>query len=511
MTGTTPRPSERKLSEVARHLIIPDGIVTSQFPRVYQRLQDVGVLFDRWQQGFGQIALGCRESGKYAASIGGVVASIPRQVGKTYTVGNLIIGMCLEFPGLRVIWTSHHNRTTTNTFRSMQSMVRRKKVWPHIAANGIRTANGEQEIRFANGSIIMFGAREQGFGRGMDAIDVEVFDEAQILGVKALEDMVPATNAAKHEHGGLVFFIGTPPRPTDDGEAFGSKRKKAISKLTRDQVYVEISADPDTDPDDQSKFATFNPSYPHRTPLEAMLRMRENIPDEDSWRREAMGIWPDDAEDEEKPVVGKDTWSGLYSGEPQFTGVTCLAVDMSTERESRDRTCSIVVAAKTVGGAHLQVGYHGSADTRTVVKFLVACVEAGDPVAIIIDPKSTAQVLEQPLINAGIEPEMMRVSDVMASTGGFLTAVDEARVSHDDDERMAAGLDAAKLREIGDAGGVAWARKTSGTICQLVAASNALWGLGKFGSKPVVPPQEVGFEPTPSSESVMGDLMEVSW
>lgn len=510
MTGTTLQPSERKLSEVARHLIIPDGIVTSQFPRVYQRLQDVGVSFDRWQQGFGQISLGCRESGKYAASIGGVVASIPRQVGKTYTVGNLIIGMCLEFPGLRVIWTSHHNRTTTNTFRSMQSMVRRKKVWPHIAANGIRTANGEQEIRFANGSIIMFGAREQGFGRGMDAIDIEVFDEAQILGVKALEDMVPATNAAEHPHGGLVFFIGTPPRPTDDGEAFGSKRKKALDGLTRDQVYVEISADPDTDPDDQSKFGTFNPSYPHRTPLESMLRMRENIPDEDSWRREAMGIWPPDDDGGDEKVVDGGVWSGLYSGEPRFTGTTCLAVDMSPERESRDRTCSIVAAAKTTDGAHLQIGYHGSADTRTVVAFLKACIEAGDPVAIVIDPKSTAQVLEQPLRRAGIEPEMMRVSDVMASTAGFLTAVDESTVSHDDDERMAAGLGAAKLREIGDGGGVAWARKTSGTICQVVAASNALWGLSQFEPKRSVP-QELAFEPTPSSESVMGDLMEVSW
>lgn len=511
MTGTTLRPSERKLSEVARHLVIPDGIVTSQFPRVYQRLRDVGVSFDRWQQGFGQIALGCRKSGKYAATVGGVVASIPRQVGKTYTVGNLIIGMCLEFAGLRVIWTSHHNRTTTNTFRSMQSMVRRKKVWPHIAANGIRTANGEQEIRFANGSIIMFGAREQGFGRGMDAIDVEVFDEAQILGMKALEDMVPATNAAKHEHGALVFFIGTPPRPNDDGEAFTAKRKRALDGKSTDQVYVELSADPDADSDDREQWALMNPSYPHRTPLESMLRMRENIPDEDSWRREAMGIWPDMSEAVEKPVVKATTWSQLYDGEPDFVGVTCLSVDMSTEREIRDRTCSIQVAAKTTKGAHLQLGYHGSADTTTVVKFLAAAVEAGDPVAVVIDPKSTAQVLIQPLRTAGVEPELMRPQDVMASTAGFLAAVDEARVSHDDDPRMAEALAAAKLREIGDAGGVAWARKASGTICQLVAGSNALWGLSQFEPKAVPPPGEVGFEPTPAGGSVLGDLMEVSW
>ena len=114
------------------------------------------------------------------------MASIPRQIGKTFTVGNLLIAMALEYPKLRVAWTSHHNRTTTNTFRSMQGMVNRKMVAPHLAVNGIRTANGEQEIRFRNGSIIMFGAREQGFGRGLDEIDVEVFDEAQILTLKAL-------------------------------------------------------------------------------------------------------------------------------------------------------------------------------------------------------------------------------------------------------------------------------------------------------------------------------------
>ncbi|NKS10303.1 hypothetical protein GS580_04435, partial [Rhodococcus hoagii] len=150
---------------------------------------------------------------------------------------------------------------------------------------------------------------------------------------------------------------------------------------------------------------------------------------------------------------------------------------MSTEREIRDRTCSIQVAAKTTKGAHLQLGYHGSAghdDGRQVPRCRGG---GGDPVAVVIDPKSTAQVLIQPLRTAGVEPEFDAAQDVMASTAGFLAAVDESRVSHDDDPRMAEALAAAKLREIGDAGGVAGARKASGTICQLVAGSNALWGL----------------------------------
>ena len=96
------------------------------------------VAFDGWQEGASTVALGCRADGKFAATVDGVVWSVPRQVGKTFTVGNLLIALALELPGLRVVWTSHHGRTTTNTFRSMQGMVRRPEVWKHVEA--IRTA-----------------------------------------------------------------------------------------------------------------------------------------------------------------------------------------------------------------------------------------------------------------------------------------------------------------------------------------------------------------------------------
>src|SRR5690606_19383533 len=119
-------------------------------------------------------------------------------------VGMVVIAVCVLFPGTLVLWTAHHNKTTTKTFQTMQGYVRRKKISPHLKPNrsqGIRTSNGEQEIEFRNGSKIMFGAREFGFGRGFDQVDVEVFDEAQKLSEGALEDMVPATNQAQLEGG----------------------------------------------------------------------------------------------------------------------------------------------------------------------------------------------------------------------------------------------------------------------------------------------------------------------
>lgn len=288
MPRSPTKPGTRKLSDVARHVVVPDGIASTGYPAVQAKLGDLGIAHDDWQQGASRLILAKRENGKYAATVGGVVFSWMRQVGKTFTVGSILFALCILFPRLTVLWTAHHSRTTDETFQSMKAMAARRKVAPHIAY--VRSANGQQAIGFVNGSRILFGAREHGFGRGFAGVDVEVFDEAQILPVKTLEDMVAATNQSKHPAGALLFYMGTPPRSTDPGDAFRAKRAKALSGKSRDMVYVEISADPDADPDDPGQWK-HNPSYPRRTPPEAMLRLRENIGSDEGWLREGLGIW----------------------------------------------------------------------------------------------------------------------------------------------------------------------------------------------------------------------------
>ena len=122
--------STPKLSEVARHVVIPDGIVTTAWPRVVAKCADLGVSFDSWQHGVGSIALGKRADGKYAATVGGIVLSIPRQVGKTFLVGMIVIALCLLHPGLTVLWSAHRTRTATKTFGSLKGMTSRKKIKP---------------------------------------------------------------------------------------------------------------------------------------------------------------------------------------------------------------------------------------------------------------------------------------------------------------------------------------------------------------------------------------------
>lgn len=449
--------------------MIPEGITTSVYPRVERRLADVGVQFDLWQQGFGRVALGCRPDGKYAATIGGVVASIPRQVGKTFTVGNLVIGLCLEFPGSRWIWTSHHNRTTTNTFRAFQAMVLRKKFAPHLAPNGIRTANGEQEIRFVNGSIIMFGAREQGFGRGMDAIDGEVFDEAQILTLKALEDMVPATNQARHPHGALVFFLGTPPRPSDPGEAFTAKRMRALSGESRDLAYVEFSGDDDADPDDFLQVEKANPSYPLRTPLESIQRMRENIPDDDSWLREALGVWPKVSRHVTvvKPTAWRDMWRAGPDGDVR---PTALGVDMS-------HGLDISVAACWLDGesAHLEEVWAGS-DVAVGIDWISAV--AGRRLEVVIDDISPAAQMVPELRARNVNVRRTSARDMAKGCLLFETRANALTLTHGGQSTaLTDALMGARKRPISDAGGWGWDRRDSTVaIHPIVAGTLALLG-----------------------------------
>lgn len=478
-TPSTPRPSERRLSEVARHLVIPEGITTSVYPRVQRRLSDIGVEFDVWQQGFGTLALSCRADGKFAATIGGVVASIPRQVGKTFTVGNLLIGMALEFPGLKAAWTSHHNRTTTNTFRSMQGMVRRKAVLPHLAPganNGIRTANGEQEIRFRNGSIIMFGAREQGFGRGLDEIDIVVYDEGQILTLKALEDMVPATNQARNPHGALIFFLGTPPRPTDPGEAFSTKREQALNGTSSNMVFVEISADQDADPDDRSQWPKMNPSYPHRTPLESMLRMRANITDDDAYRREAMGIWPQVG----VGLISPQEWSALADPKSRpkdpvsfglYVGRSgAAAIGVAGYREDGKIHVGVVPAVSGNAAATTLPG------TRWIAPRIQELNDKWRPCAVVIDEKSEAGALIEDITALGVDVEKTTATTMANACVRFLAAVNDGELRHNGAADLQASVCAGKPRDLLDSW--AWDRKDrSSDITQLVAVTLALHGL----------------------------------
>ncbi len=57
------KPGTRKLSEVARHVVQPDGITSTGYPAVQAKCLDLGITHDDWQQGLGRLILGKRKDG----------------------------------------------------------------------------------------------------------------------------------------------------------------------------------------------------------------------------------------------------------------------------------------------------------------------------------------------------------------------------------------------------------------------------------------------------------------
>ena len=331
-SGTAPATDSRPLSLVARHVIAPVGIASTSWPKVRDTCNRLGWGFDGWQDGAGKLILARRADGTYASDT--IVLSIPRQVGKTYLIACIIFALCLITPGLKVIWTAHRKSTSAETFRQFDGMSQRPKVAPHIRQ--VLRGKGDESIWFNNGSSIEFGARESGFGRGRTDVDVLVFDEGQILPESTLEDMGATQNVAKDP---LTFVMGTPPRPRDDGEFFSLLRQEALDGESEGTLYIEMSADRGCDPMDRAQWRKANGSYPHRTSERAMLRLRKKLKSDDSWNREALGIW----DELNARIVPPLRWQSLADAGPaldttpdsfgiaahdgQFSVVACWADD----------------------------------------------------------------------------------------------------------------------------------------------------------------------------------------
>lgn len=490
MAASLTKPSTPTLSEAARHLVYPPTIATSGWPRIHDRLTRMGIEFDPWQVGASRLILGKDKHGKYAATVGGVVWSIPRQVGKTFTVGSLLIALCIEFPGFKVLWTAHRTRTATDAFKSMQGIVKRKKVKPFLAPtrnDGVRTANGEQEIAFRNGSVIMFGARETGFGRGFTNIDAEVFDEAQILGAKALEDMVAATNQTRHPHGALLFYLGTPPRPVDDSEIFREKRAKALSGKAHNLIYIEFSADPESDPDDGSQWPIMNPSYPKRTPRESLERLRENLPGDDSWNREGRGIWD--------PVAGTGVIpAAAWQTQEDFdvdTGRRSIAVDrfaLGIEIGPNLAWASVALAGQRADGAwHMELVEDQHTMGRGItwlLPYLQDLLSKNPQIReVVIDVSSPIAALTEKIGDryymkgTRIRVHAVTVHELGAGCAQVLSGVVTGGLWHIGQPQLSAAALAAGKRPLADTGMWVWSRKTAESdITPIQAGTYALIG-----------------------------------
>lgn len=467
MTQSSPTSSEPRLSELAKHLKYPDGIVRSDWNAISRLAAKCGITFDRWQAGLGTLLFGKTKDGQYAAGTGGAAMSLCRQVGKTFLIGNSVNMMCILKPNTTVLWTAHRTRTAGETFRHMQALAQNKAVARHIRT--VSRGAGKEAIEFTNGSRILFGAREQGFGRGFDAIDVEIFDEAQILTEKALEDMVPAVNAAPN---GLIVYMGTPPRPNDPSEVFARLRREALSG-ERGLMWCEFGADDGVkDLDDHEQWRRANPSYPRRTSENSILRLRRQLSD-DAFRREALGVWD---KTDIAHAIDPQQWEQAGVSERRDGGAVSFAVDMPPDRASVAIGACMRYADKT---AHIELARFESTGRNGLAWAVDWIAERwARTCSVVIDAQSPATVLVQDLKARGVRVTLTNSTDMGQACGRFVDMLRDGTLHHlQGQEALDIAVRGATKRNIGQSGAFGWNKRTADVdISPLVAVTLALHG-----------------------------------
>lgn len=463
----------RLLSDVARVLEYPP-LASSDFPRIRLVASRMGITYDAWQQGLLQILFGRAADGRYACGSGGLTLSSCRQIGKTFALGSSMFVHCILAPGTTVIWTAHHTRTSDETFADLSGLAESPGVARHVA--GIRRANGQQAIGFSNGSRIMFGARENGFGRGLHGADVEVFDEAQILTDRALANLLPVMNTAPDP---LAVFLGNPPKPGDPSEVFAAKRRQALDGGARGMAYVELAAPRDCDSDDREAWAVANPSYPHRTPEDAIVRLRQLLP-EDDFRREALGIWDEATVDH---AIDPAVWSATVADGKPADGVPSLGIDMPPDRG----TVNVGCCWRSGDAGHVQLV---RCEPVTRAQDVVDWVAGRWPrlAAVVIDAQSPAMSLLPDLSDRHVRVTVTGVRDIARACGRWSDMLRAGTLTHRpdaDQPQLAAAVAGATRRPVGSAGSWAWNRAGTDTdISPLVACTLAVHGAWNSKRRP---------------------------
>jgi len=475
MTSPTMRRSTPRLSEVARKVSAPRGAVSTGWPAVRKTCREkLGVTFDPWQDQAGGLILAKRADGSLASTVDGVGMSLPRQVGKTYLIAAMMFALCVNQPGLLVIWTAHHLATAGETFLALQGFAQRSKVKPHVRK--IYTGSGDEEIRFHNGSRILFGARERGFGRGIPGVDVLIFDEAQILSDRAMSNMLATMNTSRF---GLHLYVGTPPKPEDMSETFTRMRDQAFKGTLTDGAWLEFGADPKSDPDDREQWAKANPSYPHRTPAQSIERLRSRLTEAD-FLREAMGIWDEMVLD--PSVISRDQWTALGVEVAPADGVPSYGVKFSPD----GALVALSAARKTPEKVHVELIDRRSMNSGT--GWLVDWLAGGESprwrkaAQIVVDGKAHAGNLINALREAGVPARVIitpTTDQVTTAHSMLLDAVKVGAVSnlaHEGQSTLVDSIAASGWREIGKTGGWGFRPLGDGECTSAESAVMAHWG-----------------------------------
>lgn len=421
-----------------------------------------------WQALLLEVWMGVLPNGRWAAPSCG--NETPRQNGKTRDICGRSAAEMLFYDG-SVIYTAQLQKTSTETFEEMASLMDTKAMRKFLAPNGIRTALGREEIRLKSGARMKFLARTRNGGNGQHG-SLLVFDEAQYLDKQAQGSFLAAISACKTKRGPQTIYNGNAPEDGDNSVVFERIRSDTLAGRNRRTAWTEWSTGASLDlPDvgDRSLWERTNPSIGVLIDWETIENEFETE-DAEQFAHQRLGWFATKADLDR--LISHESWNDSIVDDGPYTyGKLAYGVRFTPD----GRSVSLALAATTEEGCHVE--YIRTEPVVAGIAWLVDWLVSrkGKAAATAIDGKGDAMDLGKQLVAAGMPRQAVmvaRTSDAVSACAMLVNAVNDGTLTHLDDPALAESALGATRRPIGKDGGYGF-----GGECpeRLDACALALW------------------------------------
>lgn len=431
-------------------------------PDAIRLLHIAGLVLDPWQCDILGDWMGRDAAGRWAAPSGG--GSVPRQNGKTALIqGRAGAGMILF--NEKVIYTSHLQKTSTETFSEMRDLFDTPKLRRYV--KDIKNALGREEIILKNGARIKFLARTRNGGRGQHG-DLLIFDEAQELDETAQGSFLPAISASLNPQ---TLYVGTPPGPDVTGTVFREMRRRALAGESKRTAWFEFSVPEIGDIRDTKRWAATNPALGRRIQLSTIEGEAEQL-DPDTFARERLGWWSPVHTEQIEYAIDRAAWDKCASNATKPEGKTAYGVKFAADG-SAVCLCGAVLPRNAPARVSLIEMQPGGRGIAWLADWLIE--RYGKASCVVIDGRGGADVLVDRIRetwkakNAVIRPA---ARDVVTAAAMLITGINEGGITwYRQQEALRESAVTATKRPIGGGFGFGGDNSLPVEACAL-----ALWG-----------------------------------
>lgn len=470
---------------------------TSQSDKAHTLFERIRQFLMPWQRLIMTLMLMTDAEGLWANP--DVVLVVPRQNGKSLIlVLRVIFGMFVR--GEKILYTTQKWATGYDTYQRLQRIVNLVPMWRKRVVKD-NLSQGKGYMLLTNGASVTFATRSADTGRGMDEVDLVVFDEAYNLTAAHVSAILPiqmasknpqtiyassAVNLREHPNGEVLAGLRRAGRAGDPGLLYAEFASPVEGGLERTDMAAAIEANP--------SFGVI------QTPAKIRKALRAATTDEALFGFDTeylgRGDWPGEAieTDEIEYVIPLDHFATLKRTKRGFGKQKVMAIDMSPHRSTVDIACAVKTMDRKV---HVEIGYH-AAPNPGLIRVVLMLIDRMNPDIVIIDKLSPAYLTLVPELRAlGLDPYITDGEDMASACGGFYDAAIDGTLNHTGDPLIVGALEVATKREM-LGGAWAWNRKGNAALSPLVAVTLAHWGLTRLminGGK-TAPPMEL-----PSADS----------